>query len=85
MVLIESQSKNITGNGASYREANYNVAKDGYTFIGVGGWSVGNVEYNLNCIKKNGQLYVMAQRINGATWSGALNFGVEIIYQKNSW
>lgn len=84
LLLIESQSKNITGNGASYREANYSVAKDGYAFIGVGGWSVGNVAYNLNCIKKNGQLYVMAQTINGSTWSNTLNFGVEIIYQKNS-
>lgn len=82
LLLIESQSKNITGNGASYREANYSVAKDGYTFIGVGGWSVGNVTYNLNCIKKNGQLYVMAQTINGSAWSNTLNFGVEIIYQK---
>jgi hypothetical protein len=84
LLLIESQSKNITGNGASYRETNYSVAKDGYTFIGVGGWSVGNVAYNLNCIKKNGQLYVMAQTVNGSAWSNTLNFGVEIIYQKNN-
>lgn len=84
LLLIETQSKNITGNGASYREANYSVAKDGYTFIGVGGWSVGNVTYNLNCIKKNGQLYVMAQTINGSAWSNTLGFGVEIIYQKNN-
>ena len=84
MILIESQSKNITGNGAWYREATYNVAKAGYTFIGVGGWSVGNVEYNMNCNQKNGQLYVMAQRIDRTAWSGTLNFGVEIIYQKNS-
>ena len=84
LILIENQSKTITGNGACYREVNYNVAKDGYTFIGVGGWSVGNVLYNLNCIKKNTQLYVMAQTIDRSAWSGTLNFSVEVIYQKNS-
>lgn len=84
LILIESQGKNITGNGYLYREANYNVTKAGYTFIGVGGWSVGNVEYNMNCIKKNGQLYVMAHRLDRAAWSGTLSFAVEIIYQKNS-
>ena len=84
LILIESQGKNITGNGYWYREATYNVTKAGYTFIGVGGWSVGNVEYSMNCIKKNGQLYVMAHRIDRAAWSGTLSFAVEIIYQKNS-
>lgn len=78
------QSKTITGNGQIYREQTYNVAKTGYTPIGVAGWNVGNVEYIMNCIYKNGSLYAMATRNNGATWTASLQFNVAIIYQKNN-
>lgn len=83
-ILIEMQSKTITGNGQIYREQTYNVAKTGYTPIGVAGWNVGNVEYIMNCIYKNGSLYAMATRNNGATWTASLQFNVAIIYQKNN-
>lgn len=83
LIIIESASKTITGNGQVYREQTYNVAKTGYTFLGVGGWSVGNVVYNMNCQKKNGNLYVMAYNVQGSAWSGSLSFGVELIYLKN--
>lgn len=83
-ILIEMQSKTITGNGQIYREQTYNVAKTGYTPIGVAGWNVGNVEYIINCIYKNGSLYAMATRNNGATWTASLNFNVAIIFQKNN-
>lgn len=83
LIIIESASKTITGNGQTYREQTYNVNKSGYTFLGVGGWSVGNVAYNMNCQKKNGNLYVMAYYLPGSAWSGTLSFGVELIYRKN--
>ena len=83
-LLVEVQSKNITGNGQIYREQTYNIAKTGYTPLGVLGWNVGNVEYIMNCIYKNGSLYAMATRNNGATWTATLNFNVAILYQKNS-
>lgn len=83
-ILIELQSKTITGNGQIYREQTYNVAKTGYTPIGVAGWNVGNVEYIMNCVYKNGSLYAMATRNNGATWTASLQFNVAIIYQKNN-
>ena len=83
-LLVEVQSKNITGNGQRYREQTYNIAKTGYTPLGVLGWNVGNVEYIMNCIYKNGSLYAMATRNNGATWTATLNFNVAILYQKNS-
>lgn len=83
-LLVEVQSKNITGNGQIYREQTYNIAKTGYTPLGVLGWNVGNVEYIMNCIYKSGSLYAMATRNNSATWSATLNFNVAILYQKNS-
>lgn len=83
LIIIESVSKTITGNGQVYREQTYNVNKSGYTFLGVGGWSVGNVTYNMNCQKKNGNLYAIAYNLQGSAWSGSLSFGVELIYCKN--
>lgn len=83
-ILIELLSKTITGNGQTYREQTYNVSKTGYKPIGVAGWNVGNVDYIMNCVYKNGSLYAMAVRNNGATWSGSFNFNVAVIYQKNN-
>ena len=82
-ILIQIVGKTITGNGQRYRENEYTVAKSGYTFLGVGGWAVGNVEYYLNCIKKNGKLYAMAYNTK-STWTSSLSFTVELIYAKNS-
>ena len=83
-LLVEVQSKNITGNGQRYREQTYNIAKTGYTPLGVLGWNVGNVDWYINCIYKSGSLYAMAMRNDNTTWSSTLNFNVAILYQKNS-
>lgn len=84
VLLVEVQSKNITGNGQRYREQTYNIAKTGYTPLGVLGWNVGNIDWYVNCIYKSGSLYAMAMRNDNTTWSATLNFNVAILYQKNS-
>ncbi len=83
-LLVEVQSKNITGNGQRYKEQTYNIAKTGYTPLGVLGWNTGNIDWYLNCIYKSGSLYAMAMRNDNATWSATLSFNVAILYQKNS-
>lgn len=83
-LLVEVQSKNITGNGQRYREQTYNIAKTGYTPLGVLGWNVGNIDWYINCIYKSGSLYAMAMRNDNTTWSSTLNFNVAILYQKNN-
>lgn len=85
LLLVQSISKSITGNGQRYRENTYDVRKTGYTPIGVVGWNVGNVDWYINCaIRNNASVYVMAMRNDNTTWSGTFNFNVEILYLKNS-